>query len=40
MGKKADRVEIDVLFGLLYFRRILGVNLKNSEMAVILFLVL
>ena len=39
MGKKTDRVEIDVLFGLMYFRKILGVNLKYSQMAVILFFI-
>ena len=28
--KKADRVEIDALFGLIYFREILGVNLHMT----------
>ena len=28
--KKADRVEIDALFGLIYFREILGVNLHRT----------
>ena len=29
--KKTDRVEIDALFGLMYFRRILGVNLHITD---------
>ena len=28
--KKADRVKIDALFGLIYFRKILGVNLHMT----------
>ena len=30
-AKKTDRVEIDALFGLMYFRRILGVNLHITD---------
>ena len=29
--KKTDRVEIDALFGLMYFRGILGVNLHMTD---------
>ena len=29
--KKTERVEIDVLFGLIYFRGILGVNLDITD---------
>ena len=30
-GSKKDRVEIDALFGLMYFRGILGVNLHMTD---------
>ena len=29
--QKTDRVEIDALFGLMYFREILGVNLRTTD---------
>ena len=29
--KKTDRVELDALFGLMYFRGILGVNLYTTD---------
>ena len=31
MGQKTDRVEIDALFGLVYFRGMLGVNLHMTD---------
>ena len=31
MGQKTDRVKIDALFGLMYFRGILGVNLHMTD---------
>ena len=31
MGKKTGRVEIDALFGLMYFKGILGVNLHMID---------